>query len=110
VPHSLGLQKGLFGIVHAYADVAADATNEVVIAHEVMHTLGASDKYDPTTTLPLFPQGYAEPGANPRYPQSAAEIMAGRIPVAADEATMPAGLDDVIVGPETAAEVSWVRP
>jgi len=109
VPHSLGLQKGLFGIVHAYADPAADATNDVVIAHEVMHALGASDKYDPVSSLPLFPQGYAEPGAEPLYPQPAAEIMAGRIALDADKASMPGSLADVVVGPETAAEVSWTR-
>jgi hypothetical protein len=107
VPHSLGLQKGLFGIVHAYADHAADATNDVVIAHEVMHTVGASDKYDPATTLPLFPQGYAEPGAEPLYPQPAAEIMAGRVALGPDAAAMPDSLADVVVGAETAAEVSW---
>jgi hypothetical protein len=107
VPHSLGLQKGLFGIVHAYADRAANATNDIVIAHEVMHTVGASDKYDLVTTLPVFPQGYADRQAQPLYPQPAAEIMAGRIALAPDEAAMPASLADVVVGPETAAEVSW---
>jgi hypothetical protein len=108
VPHSLGLQKGLLGIVYAYADAAYDATNNVVVAHELMHTLGATDKYDPATSLPLFPQGYAEPGAEPLHPQSLAEIMAGRVPVAPDEARMPTGLDEVVVGPETAREVNWV--
>ncbi len=107
VPHSLGLQKGLFGIVHAYADRRSDATNAVVVAHEVMHTFGASDKYDLKSTLPIFPQGYADPVAEPRYPQAAAEIMAGRIALAPDEAVMPASLADVVVGPETAAEVNW---
>lgn len=109
VPHSLGLQKGLFGIVHAYADPAADATNDIVIAHEVMHTVGASDKYDLDSTLPLFPGGYADPDASPLYPQPAAEIMAGRTAVGPDEADMPASLDEVVVGPDTAAEVSWTR-
>ena len=107
VPHSLGLQKGLFGIVHAYADRGSDATNAVVVAHELMHSLGASDKYDLKSTLPVFPQGYADPAAEPRYPQAAAEIMAGRIALAPDEAVMPASLADVVVGPETAAEVNW---
>jgi hypothetical protein len=109
VPHSLGLQKGLFGIVHAYAARTADATNSIVVAHEVMHTLGAGDKYDPATTLPIFPQGYADPFAEPLYPQPAAEIMAGRVALAAEEAAIPASLADVVVGPETAAEVNWTR-
>jgi len=108
VPHSLGLQKGLLGIVHAYAGRRYDATNNVVIAHEVMHTLGATDKYDPTTNLPVFPQGYADPDADPLYPQEQAEIMAGRIAVSAVEAEIPGNLSEVAVGSQTAAEVNWV--
>ena len=27
-----------------------DGANDVVIAHELLHTLGATDKYDPATT------------------------------------------------------------
>lgn len=107
VPHSLGLQKGLMGIVYAYADEGADATNGIVVAHEVMHTLGATDKYDPATDQPLFPQGYGDPEAEPRYPQATAEIMAGRIALGPDEAEMPGSLEQVVVGRETAAEVNW---
>jgi hypothetical protein len=109
VPHSLGLQKGLLGIVHAYADPAYDRTNNVVLAHELLHTLGATDKYDPATSQPLFPQGYAEPDATPLYPQRFAEIMAGRIAVSEDEAEMPASLAQAVVGPETAREINWIR-
>ena len=109
VPHSLGMQKGLLGIVHAYADPAYDRTNNVVLAHELLHTLGATDKYDPATSQPLFPQGYAEPDATPRHPQRFAEIMGGRIPVSEDEAQMPASLAQAVVGPETAREINWIR-
>jgi hypothetical protein len=107
VPHSLGLQAGLLGVVYAYADEALDAPNNVVIAHEFLHTVGATDKYEPATNLPVFPAGYAEPDLDPLYPQELAEIMAGRIPVSAGEALMPEGLDDVLIGPETAAEIRW---
>ncbi len=110
VPHSLGLQKGLLGVVHGYADPAADATNSLVIAHEVLHALGASDKYDPVSNLPRFPDGYGEPGADPRYPQAFAEIMAGRLAVAPGEAVMPAGLGQAVVGELTATEIGWLRP
>lgn len=108
VPHSLGLQKGLVGIVYAYADSIYDETNNFVIAHEVMHTLGATDKYDPETSLPLFPHGYADPDADPLYPQDLAEIMAGRIPLSASVAEMPRSLSEAVVGPATAAEVNWI--
>lgn len=109
VPHSLGLQKGLLGIVHAYADAVHAPSNEVVIAHEVMHTLGATDKYDPVTNLPLYPHGYGDPEADPTYPQDWAEVMAGRIALSPQEAEMPRSLAQVLVGPETAAEVNWIR-
>ncbi|MEO8225335.1 MAG: hypothetical protein ABI661_11070 [Gammaproteobacteria bacterium] len=109
VPHSLGLQAGLLGVVHAYADEDLDEPNNVVIAHEVLHTVGATDKYDPATNLPLFPQGYGEPDAEPRFPQVVAEVMAGRIPLTPELAEMPAGLGDVVIGPQTAAEIRWTK-
>ena len=43
--HSLGLQKGLIGVVHAFADPRQARQNNIVIAHELLHTLGATDKY-----------------------------------------------------------------
>ncbi|MBN8280991.1 MAG: hypothetical protein J0M16_10315 [Gammaproteobacteria bacterium] len=109
VPHSLGLQAGLLGVVYAWADPALDEPNNVVIAHEVLHTVGATDKYDPATNLPLFPQGYGDPEAQPLLPQDTAEIMAGRIATSDAEATMPESLDQVVVGPETAAEILWTE-
>lgn len=110
VPHSLGLQKGLVGVVHAFADDGMTAQNAIVLAHELLHTLGATDKYDLATGLPLWPEGYADPGAGPQGPQVAAEVMAGRIPLAAGEAEMPASLADVVVGEATAAEINWPVP
>jgi hypothetical protein len=80
--HSTGLQKGLIGIVNAFAQADLDGSNNVVIAHEVLHTFGASDKYDAGRNEPQYPDGYAEPERQPRYPQKRAEIMAGRIPLA----------------------------
>jgi len=35
-----------------------------VIAHELLYTLNATDKYDLNTGLPIFPNGYAEPERN----------------------------------------------
>lgn len=109
VAHSLGLEKGLIGVVNAWAGPRETSGNNVVIAHELLHTLGASDKYDPATTLPIHPAGYAEPDRQPLHPQVKAEIMGGRIAVSAREAKMPASLRSAVVGPETAAEIRW-RP
>lgn len=105
VPHSLGLEKGMIGVVHAFASRAQAAQNDVVIAHELLHTLGATDKYDPASNLPLFPDGYAEPTRTPLLPQLRAEIMAGRTPVSASEAKMPDSVFDTAIGPATAGEV-----
>jgi hypothetical protein len=107
VAHSLGLQKGLVGVVHAFASRHQTAGNNFVIAHELLHTLGATDKYDPASGLPRFPEGFADPARAPRYPQSHAEIMGGRTPVAADRAEIPPSLDDAVVGPVTAREIGW---
>ncbi len=107
--HSLGLEKGLIGVVNAFASRRLAGANNVVIAHELLHTLGATDKYDPLTNLPLFPVGYAEPDLRPLHPQRRAEIMGGRTPLSPTDAVTPASLDEVIVGPVTAVEIRWKR-
>ena len=107
VPHSLGLQKGLLGVVYAFADPEMAGSNNIVIAHELLHTVGASDKYDFHDDRPLFPSGYADPEQQPLFPQARAEVMAGRRMVSEQEWEMPYGLCEVIVGPQTAAEINW---
>jgi hypothetical protein len=109
LPHSVALQKGLLGLVNAFASANQEEQNSVVIAHELLHTFGAADKYDPATNQPLFPHGYAEPQASPLHPQQKAEIMAGRVPVSASSAEIPLSLDDVVIGVQTAREISWIR-
>lgn len=103
--HSLGLQKGLIGVVKVFASRDERQRNGVVIAHELLHTLGATDKYDPASLLPVYPDGYAEPGRQPRHPQALAEIMAGRLPVAEGRADSPDSLADTVIGPRTAIEI-----
>jgi hypothetical protein len=109
VPDSHGMQKGLLGVVHAFALRPMAGSNSIVITHELLHTLGATDKYDPSTGAPLFPIGFAEPNQQPLYPQDEAEIMAGRRAVSAQDAEMPAALNAVVVGPATAAEIRWTH-
>ncbi|MBT8131243.1 MAG: hypothetical protein KJO35_03160 [Gammaproteobacteria bacterium] len=106
--HSLGLKKGLIGVVNAFASRSMMGTNNVVLAHELLHTLGANDRYDPATSLPLFPHGYAEPDRRPLFPQSKAEIMGGRTVLSETEAETPRNLKSVIIGPLTAAEIHWI--
>jgi hypothetical protein len=109
VPHSVGMQKGLVGVVHAFAGRSHEPPNNVVIAHEVLHTLGASDKYDPATLAPLYPIGYAEPDLDPRYPQRLTEIMAGRYATGPLSFEMPESLTDARVGDATALEIRWKK-
>ena len=109
VAHSLGLQKGLLGVVHAFAGERDARGNNVVITHELLHTVGASDKYDPQTNQPLFPMGYAEPDKQPTLPQEFAEIMAGRLPVSQTEMRQVRDLRQVVVGEYTAREIRWIE-
>jgi hypothetical protein len=109
VPHSLGLEQGLIGVVYAFATADMDGTNDVVIAHELLHTLGATDKYDPQTDAPTFPDGYGDPRQVPLYPQARAELMAGRRMLSANRSEEPRDLGEVVVGPATALEIRWVK-
>ena len=107
--HSLGLEKGHIGVVHAYAGQRFTRRNNVIIAHEFLHTLGAADKYDLATGYPIYPVGFANPENNPRYPQTRAEVMAGRIPITENEAVFPKNLYRVVIGETTAAEINWIK-
>lgn len=102
--HSLGLQKGLIGVVHVFADPGQAGQNNIVIAHELLHTLGASDKYG-AGGMPRYPEGYAEPQLPQSVPRREAEIMAGRLLNARGQAVIPAGLERCLIGPLTAREV-----
>jgi hypothetical protein len=105
--HSTGLQKGLLGLVNVFASADMARQNNVVIAHEFLHTLGASDKYD-RDNQPVYPDGYAEPDLAPLLPQRFAEIMAGRTPLTETTAETPTGLDHALIGDKTALEINWL--
>ena len=109
VPHSLGLPQGLIGVVYAFAAPDMDGTNDVVIAHELLHTLAATDKYDPGTDAPSFPNGYGDPRQVPLYPQATAELMAGRRMLSRAQWEQARDLDEVVVGPATAVEIRWLK-
>lgn len=106
---SLALDKGLIAVANLFADRAARATNQIVLAHELLHTLRATDKYSAATNAPSYPDGYAAPDARPLLPQTKAELMAGRIPLDEARAEMPRSLRDVVIGPKTAHEIGWQR-
>jgi hypothetical protein len=108
-PDSHGLQKGLVGVVHLFADHGMAGRNNIVIAHELLHTVGASDKYDLGNGSPLFPSGYGDRDQDPLYPQGVAEIMAGRRALSPYQWDMPRTLAGVLIGPETAREIRWTH-
>lgn len=106
--NSVGLRKGMVGIVNGYASRRHRGTNNVIIAHEFLHTLGATDKYSLASGQPIGPDGLAEPQRNPLYPQRFAEIMGGRIALAEDDAMMPKSLDYAVIGTLTAREINLI--
>lgn len=106
--HSLGLDKGLLAIVHAFAAKDQQQQNNIVIAHELLHTVGATDKYN-TSNQPMYPDGYAEPDLQPLFPQSLAEIMSAKIPSSHTQSKMAASLAQCIIGDKTAHEINWVK-
>ncbi len=81
----------------------------IVSAHELLHTVGASDKYDALGRTAI-PEGLCDPDAKPLYPQKRAEIMARNRMVAVGKEEIPTKLDQLGVGPVTAREIGWTPP
>jgi hypothetical protein len=104
---SVGMRKGRYGIVKAYAKESMNPRNLIVFTHEMLHVLGATDKYVLSTGEPLFPHGYADPKQQPLFPQTRAEIMGGRIPLNSFSSAMPDSLEDCRIGRQTAEEIGF---
>ncbi|MDP1754304.1 MAG: hypothetical protein Q8K80_02090 [Methylotenera sp.] len=107
--HSTALNKGRIGRVNLFGDSAYAKQNLVITAHELLHTLNATDKYDLSTTLPAYPDGFAEPNKSPLYPQDFAELMGGRVPKSEAKAEIPKSLKHTLVGEKTAREIGWLK-
>ena len=107
--HSLGLTKGHVCMVKAFATRHQAERNNVIIAHEMLHTLGATDKYDLQTLQPRYPEGYADPEKVPLLPQKYTEIMGGATPLSSSESKMPDSLTYTVIGPITAKEIKWLK-
>ena len=104
---SVGIKKGSYGLVNAVASREKAARNNIVVTHELLHILGASDKYDFQTGQPIAPGGLANPDQSPLYPQKHAELMGARIATSANRWRYPASLEYCVIGTETAAEIGW---
>ncbi len=106
--HSVGLQKGLIGVVHAFSLPHQAQQNNIVIAHEVLHTVGAIDKYT-SSGNPVFPEGFSNPRRVPLYPQRYAEIMAGSIATSEHQSYMANSLKSTRINEITAREIAWLK-
>lgn len=103
---SISLRNGMLAVVHAFANPERQGLNNVVFAHELMHTVGATDKYN-DKLQPVFPDGFAFPNNNPPYPQEFCELMAIYIPITPERADLPHDLSQCVIGIETAHEINW---
>ena len=105
---SVGIKNGSYGVVNAVASRQTTARNSMIITHELMHILGASDKYDLFTGQPIAPDGLANPQQSPLYPQQRAEVMGARIATSTTQWRRPASLKSCVIGTGTAAEIGWL--
>lgn len=99
---------GSVGVALAELDQSTVGLSLFVAAHELFHTLGATDRYDANGRT-LFPDGFAEPEKSPPFPQRYAELMARNRPLDGEREVPPTSLGELWVGAKTAAEVGWAR-
>lgn len=99
-------EGGRVGVARADIDPGMIDFALIVAAHELFHTLGASDKYDAAGHA-TFPDGFADPQKRPLYPQPGAELMARNLPLSPTSERPPDTLDELWVGDATATEIGW---
>jgi hypothetical protein len=104
----IGEAGGEVGVVRAGLE-GAPLLAATAVAHEVLHALGASDKYDAAGHA-IAPAGLVEPDLQPTYPQRFAELMVGEVPLGPGAGRLPAGADELGIGPATASEIGWTVP
>ena len=106
--HSMASRRDGFGVVFAPLGRKHLPYSAALLAHELLHTFGATDKYEGAKCI--YPDGFAEPDLAPLYPQRWSEIMALGIPIEPGRERRVTALSDCKVGRKTAAEIGWVHP
>ena len=101
-------QGGTIGSVEVELDESMVDFALFVAAHELFHTLGATDKYDATGRARV-PDGLADPAQTPLYPQTHAEVMARNVALGPSAERPPASITELRVGGATAREIGWLR-
>ena len=99
---------GEVAVVHAALGQGA-LLAATAVAHEALHAVGATDKYDPAGHA-VAPAGLYQPDRTPTYPQGRAELMVGEVPLAPGRGRLPERAEELGVGPETAREIGWRAP
>jgi hypothetical protein len=99
---------GRIGLAKVELDVSSVDLALFVASHEFLHTLGATDKYDPSTGLAAIPMGLVEPERVPAYPQRYAEVMARNLVLAPGSERPPESIAELGVGVVTAREIGWL--
>ncbi|MEO8903646.1 MAG: hypothetical protein ABI488_15295 [Polyangiaceae bacterium] len=97
---------GRVGLARVDLDTTVVDLALFVVSHELLHTLGASDKYDAAGRA-LIPDGLVEPRRVPLYPQRYAEVMTRNLVLAPGLERPPESVSELGVGVETAREIGW---
>jgi hypothetical protein len=100
-----GQAGGEVGLVRARVSAGQPVLAMQAIGHELLHCLGATDKY--SAEGHALPDGLADPGRRPLYPQVAADFMGVEVALGPASGRLPRSFDELAVGPATAAEIGW---
>lgn len=100
-------EGGTIGSVDVELDESMVDFALFVATHELLHTLGATDKYDASGRARV-PDGLADPARSPLFPQSHAEVMARNVVLGPRDERPPESLDELRIGQATAREIGWL--
>ena len=101
-------REGRRGVVQANVAEVELGLELVAMLHEVLHCVGARDKYDAEGRA-VVPDGLVEPDASPLYPQQFGEVMVGEVPLTESSGRPISALDEARVGAVTAQEIGWTK-
>ncbi len=102
----IGEAGGRRGLIYADVNATEVTLESVALAHEVLHCLGARDKYDAQGHAAGV-AGLVAPEQVPLYPQPGGEVMVGEVATGPNSGEPIRSLREVHVGPATAREIRW---
>ncbi len=102
----IGEAGGRRGLIYADLNATEVTLESVALAHELLHCLGASDKYDAEGHA-AGAAGLVAPLQVPLYPQPGGEVMVGEVATGPHNGEPIRSLREVHVGPVTAREIRW---